>query len=290
MNPTDPMSQFKERYQQYVETKSPQTPPVINSSGGKGFFNKFYVQGLIVGVVIIASGVLVYLNFKPTEQNNTAVKPTPQPIAKAPTPTPIQVSEDQITLELLRTWGSYYSKMKDDPKQIEDAKKRIMKRVLVFAGASKNNIELSSVASENPIIQEQKAEEKLKLKVLSWRNIDYAYVFIDASVTKYKDFPEKAKSSYELIKKYLTDGKTMEEAYNLAKEDPNFFKSITLATDKTFFKDGWDKDISEVLFKYKTGENTELISPPGGVYILAHINEANDTEFATMDDWMKSQN
>ena len=64
------MSQFRERYQQYVETKAPSSPPVMNASGGKGFFNKFYVQGLIVGVVIIGSGVLVYLNFKPSTQNN----------------------------------------------------------------------------------------------------------------------------------------------------------------------------------------------------------------------------
>lgn len=284
------MSQFRERYQQYVETKAPSSPPVMNASGGKGFFNKFYVQGLIVGVVIIGSGVLVYLNFKPSTQNNVAANPTPKPIAQVTqAPKKIEITEDQIDAEMMNSWGQYYYQLKSDQKLRDIAKTNLTKKLLVQAGASKYNLDLSSIASDNPVQREQQSEDKLAKKVLSWRGIDYAYIYIDPTVSKYKDYPEQAIYSLNLIKSNLSSGNTFKEAYELAKKDSKFLKLITVYYDKVYYRNDWDKAVSDILFSHKKGENTDIISPPGGVFILAHINDANDTQYATMDEWISSQ-
>ncbi|MGE5041416.1 MAG: hypothetical protein ACM3IJ_00765 [Candidatus Levyibacteriota bacterium] len=280
----DPKQQFQQRYQEYVSKQ-----PTAYVTPKKAFFNKFYVQGLLVGLVIVVSGVLVYLNFKP----GTPPPPQANKIVAVPSPTPkaaITVTDAQIDLEMQRIWGEYYQKVKDDPKLKDLAKKNLIKRLSLETAVSKYNIDLSSIASDNPGEKDLQSEQEVAKKVLSWRNIDYAYVYIDPTNPKYKDYPEKAIYSYSLIKANLEKGDSFKDAYTTASKDPKFFKPIVAYYNKLFFKNDWGKNVSQELFKHTKGQTTDLIAPSaGGVYVLAYINDSNDTQFATMDEWIKSQ-
>jgi len=293
MNPTDPMSQFKERYQQYVETKAPTSPPVMNSSGGKSFFNKFYVQGLIVGVVIVISGVLVYLNFKPSDQNNnTAVKPTPQPLTQIPTQTPrkIEISESLIDAEMQERWGSDYEKNKNDPTLREVAKQNLLRKKLLEDGLVANNVSFSSVASiEDPGIQEYKSQEALKKQVVTSRTIDEVAAYVDPQSKNYETNRKKALASLGRIREDLAQGISIDDAYEKEKKSSEFYPDLRVLKDEWISKkSGMLKPFLDTLFTLKTGDVSEVLDSGGSIRLMK-VTNAVDSKYDSIDDWFAAQ-
>lgn len=309
MNPNDPMSQFRERYQQYVETKAPSSPPVMNASGGKGFFNKFYVQGLIVGVVIIGSGVLVYLNFKPSTQNNVAANPTPKPIAQVTqAPKKIEITEDQIDAEMQRIWGTYYTEVKDNSEYRNEAKKKIQNEILVSNAVKTYAIALtnedvtnkktsmfgsnsriaSTDNSSNPLVKDILIRQELEKKVATWRIIDMAASF-KAQDSSFESEKKKALDSLDKIRTLLQSGKTMKEAYDEAKTSPDFDKGLTIEENVYVTKGmDWSPNFSNAIFGANKGDITHVTSAVDS-FMVAKITDGNNGQYNSYDDWLAAQ-
>lgn len=281
----DPQQQFKERYNSYIEQRNSQVGPASSSpppSPKKYSPNKFYVLGVIVGLLIIAP-VVSYL-FLANKVSNPSSK-----VAENSQTSITQPSEQDIDVEMQKIWGSYYEQNKNNPKLREIAKQNLIKQRIVQQGLSQNKIQMSSIASDNPLEQAQREEDILQQNVLTSRTLDYAFVFLNPESPTYETDANKVKFSYDLLKKYIAEGKTMEQAYDLAKTDPGFFDRITITNNKVAYKNSFDKTISDKIFTYKKGQTTDIIDSGGGTFILGDITDSNDTPYATMDEWINAQ-
>lgn len=281
----DPQKQFRQRYNEYVSQRSSQIIPTNSStpSSSKKFSpNKFYVLGIIVGLLIVAPvASYLYLTNKMTTGTSQVAENKRTTITKP--------SEKDIDNEMMKIWGKYYEENKNDPKLREVAKQNIIKERLIVQGIAENKIQMSSIASDNPLDQELRSEDALKQKVLNNKTIDYAFVFINPDSSKYESDVEKIMYSYNLIKQYIAEGDSMEKAYERTKIDPNFYDRITITTDKIVYEDSFDKTISDQIFKYTTGQTTNVIDSQGGTFILAHINNSNKTPYSTLEEWLNAQ-
>lgn len=247
--------------------------------------NKFYVLGIIAGILIVAPAAAYLMLSHQLTQNNisqiSSVDVTPK--------TQITITESEIDQEMKTIWGSYYTTAKNNPKLRAAAKENLMRQKLINQGLSKNHISTSSVASSNQVEENLGKEDILKQKVLNSRTADYAFVFIDPSSTHFQANKDQITYSYTLLKRYIADGKTMQEAYDIAKKDPKFFKGITITNDKLLYQNSMDKTISQKLFTYTTGQTSDIIDSGGGTFVLAHITSSNPTKYATINDWLTAQ-
>lgn len=284
----DPQEQFKERYKAYVSQRGvlvnaspsnvPPPPPPKKFSP-----NKFYVLGVIVGFLLLTP-LVSYIYFV-----NKATPPSKIASNEQQTTTSTQPTDAQINAQMQKIWGSYYDKVKNDPKYRDAAKQNLINQQLIQNGLAQNNIKMTSVSGDTLSQQQQKEETLLMPKVLNNRNIDYAFVFVNPEDPNYDTNVAKINTSYNLLKAQISQGKTMQQAYTAVKSDPRFFKPIAITTSRLIYKNTFEKSISDKIFTFTKGQTTDLIDSGGGTFILAHVNSANNTPYNTMDEWLTAQ-
>lgn len=265
----DPQQQFKDRYKTFIEGRNQQiikaqAPPPQKRSP----INKFYALGIILGIVIILPITFMFLRQNAYKGEQIASSPT-------------VVSEEALDSQMKLTWGEYYDSVKNDPKIRANAKKQLIEARL--NATALNQPGTSSIVAESTT-DPFKVQAEVKKKVLTWKNIDYAFVFIDPTTADYQSNATKITYSYNLMLKYLSQGKNMQEAYNMAKTDSGFFQPISITRNFLAYKETLDPSLSIPLFKYKKGQNTSILSS-GGTFILAHINTTQDTSYSTLNQW-----
>lgn len=269
----DPQQQFKDRYNKFIEGRNQQivkaqTPPPQKRTP----INKFYALGILAGIIIILPITFLFLRQNAYKGERIASSPT-------------EVSNEALESQMRLMWGSYYDSVKDNPKIRANAKKQLIESRL---NATALNQPGSSSIVEESTTDPFKIQADVMKKVLTWRNIDYAFVFIDPTSPDYQSNVAKITYSYNLLLKYLSQGKSMQEAYDTAKKDSGFFQPITITRNFLAYKESLDASLSIPLFKYKKGQNTNIISG-GGTFIIAHINDSKDTSYSTLNQWYAAQ-
>lgn len=272
----DPQQDFKSRYDKYIAGRnqtisgSSSTPPKKRAFSP----NKFYFLGIFVGVLLILPVTYLYFanQVKPTDTTQVASTDS--------------ITNAQIDKELQQIWGPYYNSVKNDPKYRELAKKQIIQNNIINQGLKENGIVFTAESEkDNPF----KEENALATRVVNSMTIDFAFVFINPDASAYQSNVAKVTYSYDLIKSFISQGKTMQEAYDQAKKDKGFYSRITITNDKLAFEDSFDPSISKKLFTYKKGETTSIINSGGGTFILAKVRDTNVTPYATLNEWIAVQ-
>lgn len=280
----DPQEEFKKRYNAYITQRSSQVTPSTPAAPPKSKKfspNKFYFLGIIVGLLIVTpvASYLFLANRLATPSSKTA---STDLVAKN------QPTEQEITQEMQKVWGSYYEQAKNDPKLRASAKRNIMLR---FA-AVKAGVTNSSIASNEDATYSQIQNEtitQLEKKVVNSRTVDFVSVFKNPLSSDYEKNKTSAVSTFNEIKTLVDEGKSLEEAYGEVKSSTGFDRDIKLFQDEYVTGDSnWNSLFKDALFALKEGETTEVLVSPGGSIILAQVKSATDTQYENVNEYLNT--
>lgn len=270
----DPQDQFKSRYNAFVEGRKQQLQKVVPPPQQKRSpFNKFYALGIIAGIIIILPITFLFLRQNTYKDTGS--------VAGDPT----VVSEQALDLQLREIWGKYYNQAKNDPKLREAAKKKLIETRLIEAELRKSGI---TFTASDEITNPFKVQEAVKAQTLTWRMVDYAFVFIDPTDIDYQSNKEKVTYSYNLLIEQLSLGKSMQASYNAVRNDPGFFQPITITLNRRAYKSTFDTPLSLEIFKFKKGQYTGIVTS-GGTFIVADVTDSKDTPYTTLNQWLSAQ-
>lgn len=289
MSTQDPQDQFRERYNAYINQRKSQAAPVIykdNPKKPKTFSpNKFYVLGIIVGLLIVAPiASFLFLSNKLTTQDNKVASNNQQTTNTGP-------SEQQINEEMKKIWGPYYEEVKNNKNYRELAKQKIIVRQL----AEKNGL-TSTTASTNEdsyINNSDDLKTALTEDVVSYRKINYLTTFIAPDpndLDEYNSTIEKAKSSLTKIRNLMIDeNKSMRDAFAEIKSNRNNYSSFTLQEDILVTKENHMDEpfLSKVLSSHEN-EISPVIDSYGSIFMF-QVTEARNTPYATLNDFINAQ-
>lgn len=280
----DPQSQFKDRYEKYVQQRNSQMLNTVNipPSSKKFSPNKFYVLGIILGILVIAPiGAFLFLS---DQLNN----PTQNTVSVEEKSLTSLSSNDEIDREMQKIWGPYYEQAKNDPKLRTAASENIqLRQAALKAGVSNSKIS----SAENTSYQEvqNKTEENLEKQVVNSRTIDFVSVFKNPLSTNYEQEASKAVDTLNQIRAQTTQGKNLEEAYAQVKNSASFDPTIKLFTNEYITKNsGWNPLFKDAIFMLKPGQTSQVLVSPGGAIILAYVKEANDSKYDTVNQYINN--
>jgi parvulin-like peptidyl-prolyl isomerase len=280
----DPQSQFKDRYEKYVQQRNSQMLNTVNipPSSKKFSPNKFYVLGIILGILVIAPiGAFLFLS---DQLNN----PTQNTVSVEEKSLTSLSSNDEIDREMQKIWGPYYEQAKNDPKLRAAASENIqLRQAALKAGVSNSKIS----SAENTSYQEvqNKTEENLEKQVVNSRTIDFVSVFKNPLSTNYEQEASKAVDTLNQIRAQTTQGKNLEEAYAQVKNSASFDPTIKLFTNEYITKNsGWNPLFKDAIFMLKPGQTSQVLVSPGGAIILAYVKEANDSKYDTVNQYINN--
>jgi hypothetical protein len=131
-------------------------------------------------------------------------------------------------------------------------------------------------------------KEKVKSAVVSWKIINYLFVYKEPILENYNELANRVKLSMESVRINYSASGVLKTAYNQAYNSPDFDRLITLTEGAKVYYDTFDENISSRLFMYNRKQLTDIIDSGAGTFILAEIIETNDTPFKTFDEWINA--
>lgn len=281
----DPQSQFKDRYEKYVQQRNSQMVNTANipPSPPKKFSpNKFYVLGIIIGVLVIAPvGAFLFLS----DQLNTSTQNT---VSVEEKPLTGSSTKAEIDREMQKIWGPYYEQAKNDPKLRAAAAENIqIRQAAIKAGIS--NAKIASTGNADYQEVQNKTEDSLEKQVVNSRTIDFVSVFKNPLSSNYEQETSNAVDTLNQIRAQTTQGKSLEEAYNQVKNSASFDPTIKLFTNEYVTKNSnWNPLFKNAFFMLKPGQTSQVLVSPGGSIILAQVKEANDSKYDTVNQYINS--
>ncbi|HMS22921.1 MAG TPA: hypothetical protein PKA38_04150 [Candidatus Levybacteria bacterium] len=281
----DPQSQFKDRYEKYVQQRNSQMVNTANippSSPKKFSPNKFYVLGVIIGVLVIAPvGAFLFLS----DQLNTSTQNT---VSVEEKPLTGSSTKAEVDREMQKIWGPYYEQAKNDPKLRAAAAENIqIRQAAIKAGIS--NAKIASTGNADYQEVQNKTEDSLEKQVVNSRTINFVSVFKNPLSSNYEQETSNAVDTLNQIRAQTTQGKSLEEAYNQVKNSASFDPTIKLFTNEYVTKNSnWNPLFKNAFFMLKPGQTSQVLVSPGGSIILAQVKEANDSKYDTVNQYINS--
>lgn len=278
----DPQSQFKQRYEAFVNSRKEQTQKAnIPVSKSRHPFNKYYLFGLLIGALILLPGLFVIL------KNNTQ-QGTPIPPAQAPREIAETVSDDEIYQELVAMVGIEAKEALNNPDLKSQARLNILKRRALQKISSTEN---TSVAQENTpinyslrLLQTQLALEKA---VVTSRTTDYVSAYV-APNDNYTTQAKKVKENMEFIRSQMTQGKSVVQAYNALVQKLGADPKYNVSQNAYITKDsGYSSGFVTTLFKTDKGKVTPVIESNKTDFMVAKIINAVNTKYNNLAAWEK---
>lgn len=303
----DPKAQFEARYKSYIEKRNltlnqahvRQAEDIVQGSGGGHKIKFGYALFALLAIAVPATVLLLGQQQDIRQRASGPETAVPQGAIKQVGTSYITTSD--VDLRIQQLYGTNSAKFKNDLAVRQKILDQLIREKVIQFEAAKQNItvtdkEIDDKAREigfiPPFDRTQLfnivLEDKLKTKVISWRLIDYLFVFKESTLPTNASDIARVNKSYESVKAELAKGKTMKEAFNTAKTTSGFDRFIALNENRKVYKKDMDGVISDAIFTYKKGQTTNIIDSKGGTYILAKILDSNDTGFTSFDDWLQS--
>lgn len=291
----DPKDTFKERYNEYLEGRDKQlagsslsktsTPTKTRAFSP----NKFYVLGIIAGLMIVGPvGAYLILsnqitqNAPPSQISSVNVKQVSN----------TQVTDAQIDQEMQTIWGQYYETAKNNPKLRAAAKKNIeIRQAAQKVGA----ISSKTASDETTSYQETQNQinKDLTEKVVTLRKINALSGFIalnpDSPDTYTKNLAQ-AKTSLEAIRSLMVSkNESLPQAFSEIKKTGKYYTKFALQEDVTVtFDNKWDQPFLNKIMGSKANEVSPVIQSFGSL-LLFQVLTAKNTPYKTLDAYLKMQ-
>jgi hypothetical protein len=130
-------------------------------------------------------------------------------------------------------------------------------------------------------------QEKVRKNVVSSRTVDEFVVNKAPADPKFKTQLEDARQSLEMIRGFLQQGTTAEQAYQEAKKDTSFDTNIQLVEQVIVEGDSpLLKRFKDAIFALKKNDVSQVVDSFGGTLMLVKVTDATMTTYNSYEDWL----
>lgn len=302
----DPRTEFTKRYQEYIRQREMRLKPLQDhaapehvgspSSGPK--LKLGYAVFALVALSVPATMLLLNQTQDIRQRASGPDNVVPQGAVKQVGATYITASDIDFRLQIL--YGTNSAKFKDDFSIRQFILDQLIREKIIQQEAAKYNIrvtdsEINDKAHELGItlsfdktkVFNMVLEDKLKNKVVAWRELDYLIAYKEAAYNS----PSVVgiKKILSVVKSDIDNGKTMKEAWTNSRDSSSTLgKTISLISQAKVYHDSFAQRLSNKIFSVKVGQTTEVLDSGGGVFVLAKILDSNNSAYNTFDDWYKA--